>query len=334
MMRIGSAHIETHIFFAPLSGCSDLAFRLIAREHGAKFCFFEMIDAHSLLGPHRKTVEMLHTVKEDAPTAAQLVGESAELLRDAAHILLEQVQIPFLDINCACPVKKVIKKKAGAWLVTSPDTLSGMISTLASSLSIPITVKLRAGYHSIDLHALEYLVKTCEGSGASAIFIHGRTRDQGYSGSVNYEAVRTVKQSVAIPVLGSGDVFDPQSARKMFRETACDGILVARGAFGNPWIFQDIENYLHHDILPQEKSLAEKKAVLLRHLAYVARYKQSVSPRGSIGFMRKIALWYLKGFPNASKIRRHITTVADYDSLREFIESIPSVETRSGCSEY
>ncbi len=319
MITIGSTPIATNIFLAPLSGCSDLAFRLIARECGAKFCFFEMVSAHSMLGPHIKKFNILRSVKQDTPIAAQLLGEDPDIMVEAAHILLDHVQVPFLDINSACPVKKVVKKGAGAALLKLPQTLSRIISKLASTFSLPITVKLRLGYHNTDLPALLDLVKTCEASGASALFVHGRTRDQGYSGDVNYEAIRAVKYAVNIPVFGSGNIFTPQLAKYMFDNTGCDGILVARGTFGNPWIFRDIEEYLQHGTILPEKTLLQKKVVLKKHLSYIAQYRQC-TPAGRIGFMRKIALWYMKGFPNASKIRGQINTVADYDALLCFID--------------
>lgn len=319
MIQIGSTSIATNIFLAPLSGCSDLAFRLIARECGAKFCFFEMVDAHSLVGPHPKKFDILRTTAQDRPIAGQLVGENPEMMRDAAQILTEHTPVTFLDINSACPVKKVVKKGAGAALIRTPQTLARMISLLVSSLSIPVTVKLRIGFSQTNIAALCDLVKTCEASGASAIFLHGRTREQGYSGDINYEAIRAVKHALSIPVFGSGNIFTPQLAKHMFELTDCDGILLARGAFGNPWIFRDIEGYLQDGTITPEISFAERKAVLTRHLAYLLEYR-SCSPAGKIGFMRKVTLWYLKGFPNAARLRGQINTVPDYEVLLRFID--------------
>ncbi len=319
MITIGSTHIATNIFLAPLSGCSDLAFRLIARECGAKFCFFEMVDAHSLRSPHPKKFNILQTIDQDHPIAAQLVGEDPDLILEAAYILLEHISVAFLDINSACPVRKVVKKGAGAALLRSPETLSRIISTLTTRLSLPVTIKIRAGFHTIDIPALQTLVKMCAAHGASALFVHGRTRDQAYRGNVNYEAIRAVKQAVRIPVFGSGDIFTPQLAKRMLDETECDGILVARGASGHPWLFQEIEDYFQHGIIPPEVPLSQKKVVLKRHLAYVAQYKHC-TPTGKMGFMRKVALWYIKGFPNASKLRGQVNIISDYDSLIRFID--------------
>ena len=319
MITIGSVPVETHIFLAPLSGCSDLAFRLIAREHGAKFCFFEMIDGHSLLGPHAKRVEILNTVAADRPIAAQLVGEKPELLRDAAQVLLEHTAVSFLDLNSACPVKKVVKKGAGAGLLQNLPQLYHILNLLATTCAVPVTVKLRIGFQRVDLAWLRELAQGCQDSGAAALFVHGRTREQGYSGDVNYEAIRVMKHAVTIPVIGSGNVFDPLSAQRMLTETDCDGVLVARGAFGNPWIFQQIEQYLATGTLLPEASRRAKKAALIRHLAYLAEYKHN-SVAGKIGIMRKVTLWYVKGFPNAAKIRGQMNTIGTYPELLEFVD--------------
>ena len=320
MISIGAVQLDTNIFLAPLSGCSDLAFRLIAREGGAKFCFFEMVDAHSLRGPHAKRFDILKTTPQDAPIGAQLVGETPELMREAARILLDHVPAALLDINSACPVKKVIKKGAGAGLLNAPETLFRIIEAVAAAVAVPVTVKLRIGFHAVNLPALLDVAQRCEQSGAAALFAHGRTRDQLYSGGVDYAAIRAIKQAVSIPVFGSGNVFDPILAKKMLDETGCDGLLVARGAFGNPWIFSAIDQYLRAGDLPPDVSALTRKATLKRHLAYIEEFRAG-QPKGKIGFMRKVALWYLKGFPNAAKARGHVTAAADYASLLEFIET-------------
>jgi tRNA-dihydrouridine synthase B len=322
MMRIGSIQIATNIFLAPLSGCSDLAFRLIARECGAQFCFFEMVDAHSLLGPKNpKKFQILQTRKEDSPIAAQMLGSDPVVVLDGAQALLEQVPVTFLDVNSACPAKKVVKRGAGAGLLARPAVLGNMLQTLASQLPVPITVKLRIGFHHLELDVLRDLAKLCEASGATALFVHGRTRAQAYTGEVDYQAIRAVKQAVNIPVVGSGNVFTPELAAHMLTETGCDGILVARGAFGSPWIFRDIQNYLQQGVCAPEEDLSVRKAVLKRHLAYIAAYKEC-SASGKIGFMRKVTIWYLKGFPGAARIRGLVGAIPDYESLLYFIENI------------
>jgi len=321
MIKIGSATINTNIFLAPLSGCSDLAFRLIAREHGAKFCFFEMVDANALIRNHEKTIGILKTTDKDAPIAGQLLGADPSLMLDAAQKLVSLVDISFLDINSACPVRKVVSKGAGAYLLEKPAALYKTLKKLSSSLKIPVTVKIRLGYHKKEIKNIVDIAKKCGENGASAVFVHGRTRAQGYAGEVDYEFIRDIKNSLEIPVLGTGNIFTPELAKKMFDETGCDGILVARGTFGNPWIFKNIENYLKNGETLAEPSLSAKKKVLKKHLSYIEKYRASNSS-SRIGFMRKVAMWYLKGFPYAAKTRDRIARTQDYAELLKLIAGL------------
>ena len=320
MIKIGSCCIHTKVLLAPMSGCTDLPFRLIAREHGAKFCFYEMIDAHSMTHHRQKTFSMLKTLESDQPIALQLLGNDPQIMLSAAETILRSVRASFLDINAACPVRKVIKKRAGAYLLKTGKTLCDTVKLLTSSLSLPITVKMRLGYEDETPADISDLAKRCEDSGAAAIFIHGRTRLQHYSGNVNYGAIRAVKESIKIPVIGSGDVLSAQLAKKMFDETGCDAILVARGSLGNPWIFRAIENHLKDGSLPGPRDLKEMKKVLKRHLSYMHKHMECSDP-GKLGVMRKVTLWYTKSFPGAKSMRGEISLVKSYGKMLESIES-------------
>jgi len=321
-VKIGSESFDTNIFLAPLSGCADLAFRLIAREHGAKFCFFEMIDAHSVTccGPRRRTLSILDTVEADKPIAAQLLGEDPALMLCAAKEILKRVEVSFLDINAACPAKKVVKKKAGAYLLKDPKRLASIIRKLSLALPVPVTVKMRLGYDEDAVSDIDRTAKDCEDNGASAIFVHGRTRIQGYSGLVDYGSIKRIKDGVKIPVFASGNVFSPELAKKMFDETGCDGILVGRGALGNPWIFGRIERYLAKGSAPEPEGFQTKKAVLKRHLSYIEKFK-ACPPSGKVGFMRKVALWYLKAFPGSKSIREKVSLVNTYEDMIKLIDT-------------
>lgn len=322
MFRIGSAEITSNILLAPLAGCSDLAFRAIAREHGAKFCFFEMVDTNAVnYGPRFKTLSILKTVTEDTPIAAQLLGREPTMMIKAAKEVMGLTRISFLDVNAACPAKKAVKKKTGSYLLKDGRVLCEIIKTLASAINVPVTVKMRTGYDTTDLGSLTKLAKRCESSGASAIFVHGRTRAQGYTGQINYEAIAAIKDSVKIPVIGSGNIFDASSAKRMLAETGCDAITVARGALGNPWIFTEIAKSLEGKKPPEMVSLSRRVHVLKRHLAYIDKYKDCI-PSGKIGFMRKVALWYLRGFPNAPVLRGQISVVNDYEKMLKLINTI------------
>ena len=336
MIKIGNVNIDTNVFLAPLSGCTDLPFRLIAREHGARFCFFEMLDSNSLTHNRRPTAidldgapgkaeggrrpfAILKTSADDSPIAGQLLGSDPSIMLDAAQKVLDRVKLSFLDINCACPVKKVIKKKAGAHLLRDTPRLYGVVKKLVSSLRLPVTIKIRSGYDTNDPRHIINMVKHCEGLGLSAIFVHGRLAKQGYSGGIDYPLIKKIKESVQIPVFGSGNILSPELAKKMFDETACDGILVARGALGNPWIFAGIDEFLKNGSAGSGPSIEEKKKILEKHLYYVDKYRD-MSVTGKVGFMRKIAIWYLKSVPGASGIRRKITSSKSYEQLIDVVK--------------
>lgn len=304
-----------------MSGVTDLAFRLISRRLGAAHCFFEMIDAKSLLYDRPGTRRLLKTIKRDHPIAAQLLGADPSEMLEAAEKLIALVDISFLDINSACPVKKVIKKDAGAALLKDTVRLSKIIKKLASNLRIPVTVKLRTGLDERNVRGFVKTALACQDSGASTVFIHGRTMAQRYSGDIDYESIKAAKEALRIPVFGSGNIFNPFLAKKMLEETGCDGILVARGALGHPWIFKNIGKYLKSGETAKTPSLAVKKEVLKEHLAYIEKYKE-MRPANRIGFMGKVTRGYLKGHYNAARIRGQIGKIKSYQELIELIDRI------------
>lgn len=308
------------IMLAPLSGCSDLPFRLIAREHGARFCFYEMVDSNSLIHDRRQTYGILKKDSNDSPVAGQLLGSDPSVMLDAAQKMLQLVDISFLDINCACPVKKVIKKKAGAHLLRDTPRLYRILKKLIPSLPLPVTIKIRIGYDVKDLTHITNMVKECEGLGVAVIFVHGRLMKQGYAGEVDYDSIREIKNSVRVPVYGSGNILSAELAREMFDKTDCDGILVARGSLGNPWIFKEIEEYLKNGKAPKETAVEEKKRILIKHLSYIDKYK-GISPSGKVGYMKKVAIWYLKSLPHAARLRSKITGAKSYPSLIEVVKN-------------
>ncbi|MFA5147058.1 MAG: tRNA dihydrouridine synthase DusB [Candidatus Omnitrophota bacterium] len=321
MVKIGSVNIDTNIFLAPLAGCTDLAFRLIAREHGARFCFFEMVDANTFFhGTYRKTLMTLKTTSEDTPVAAQLLGSDAGMMVVAAKRLLDVVNVPFIDVNAACPARKVIRKKSGAYLLQDPAALGKIVKEMASSLPVPVTVKMRLGHTSKDTPHIVKVAERCETSGASALFVHGRTGADGYKGDIDYAAIRRIKDAVKVPVFGVGNIWTPEMAKRMFDETGCDGICVARGALGNPWLFKRIERYLETgDIIP-EPGVETVKKILKRHLAYINDLK-TVPGRSMVGYMRKVVMWYIRGFPNARRIREKVCSVKTYDGMLALVDT-------------
>lgn len=323
MIKIGNKKIPSNVLMAPMSGCTDLAFRTIVRKYGAKLCFFEMVDAKSIIMKSMRTFQMLKTNPKDRPIAAQLLGNDPSEMLDAACRLLDIVpDINFLDINSACPVPKILRKKTGAYLMKSPEILIKIAKKLSHKLFLPVTVKIRTGYSKNDLPFLINLVKQLEDSGISAIFIHGRTCKQMYSGEIDYESIRKVKNAVSIPVFGSGNIFSPELAKKMIDETGCDGITVARGALGTPWIFKDIDRYLKTGKITEYKNIIENKQQALKeHIKYIAKYKEN-STQGNVGFMRKVVMWYIKGFPDAKNIRNKICKIKNYAELMDLINAL------------
>jgi tRNA-dihydrouridine synthase B len=312
--------MEPKIVMAPMSGVTDLSFRLICREFGARLCYFEMLDSKALIYGHRGTRRLLKTVKKDSPIAAQLLGGDPSVMLEAAELLTGLVKISSLDINAACPAPKVIRKKAGAQLLDDPERLGKIVKRLASAINIPVTVKMRSGRKKSAIKDTLKIAGTCEASGASKIFIHGRTAGQGYSGDVDYASIKAVKESLRIPVWGSGNIFSPPLAKKMLDETGCDGLLAARGSMGNPWIFKDVEDYLKTGRSPKERSGAVKKKVLKKHLLYIEKFKE-IGPAHKMGFMNKVAMWYLRSFYNAKRLREEINRTKSYKELIAIINA-------------
>lgn len=321
-LSIGKIKLKTNVILAPLTGCADLAFRLISRELGAGFAFLEMLDSNSLVrGPRKKVDDMAQPHPQDLPLGGQLLGNDPDQMLLAAKRLLEiNPQISMLDINAACPVKKVIKKKCGSYLFKKPGPLFQIIEKLSTSRPLPITVKLRAGYSKIDIDQLAAIAQKCEASGAKALFVHGRTQAQLYSGPVNYEAIKAVKESVNIPVIASGNIFSPQQAKQALEATGADGVLVARGALGNPWIFKQIETYLETGQLLPEPNIQERLTILLRHLKYTEKLKL-LPAKNSLGFCRKLAAWYVRGHKNARPFRDQAHRTQSFEELYQLIEN-------------
>jgi tRNA-dihydrouridine synthase B len=318
VIKIGSASIETNIFLAPLAGVADLSFRLIAREHGAEFAFFEMTDTNCLVRGQGKNKDLMMVHPDDRPIAAQLLGNNPADVLKAAQMLIPTTDPVFVDLNAACPVNKVQRKKSGAYLISEPEKLYAIIDKLAHGIDRPVTVKLRVGYNDVDLEGIAKLAKRCEESGAAALFVHGRTRKQLYHGDVNYAAIKAMKEAVKIPLFGSGNVLSPQLAKKMFDETGCDGILVARGALGHPWIFRQIKAYLKDGTILPDPDWEEKKRILLKHLSYIQKYRLS-RLTNKLGLMRKICHFYIKAHRNVAQVRKLITNTKSY---LEFVEIV------------
>jgi tRNA-dihydrouridine synthase B len=324
MLNIGNYKLPSNILLAPMAGVTDLPFRLICRKYGAKFAFLEMIDCNSIIYKKKKENDIIMTTSKDRPIAAQLVGPDPEMMLTAAKKLIDLLDIKFLDINAACPVPKMMKKKAGAYMIKDPGNLYRILDLLSSKLDIPITVKLRSGFHDVDHKWIKEIAKDCESNGAAAIFIHGRTQKQGYAGEIDYEAIKQVKSAVKIPVFGSGNVFDIKMADKMIKSTGVDGLLVARGAYGNPWLLKDIESYIKSGKMPKAHTPEEKLKAAKEHLSFIEKYR-TMPAQSKVGYMRKVAQWYTKEFSHACHLRRIMNNAKSKGEILAVLDRAPEI---------
>jgi tRNA-dihydrouridine synthase B len=322
MLEIGSLRLKHPLVLAPLAGISDLPFRLICRLMGAPLAFIEMISVHAITHRNRKTLELLTTLPEDRPLGIQFLGRDPDALRAACEEVRER-GCDLVDLNAACPVKKVAKRGEGAALMREPDALGRAVKALVDAADVPVTCKLRAGWDHDNINAIE-AARAAEDAGASAVFIHGRTRSQQYRGEVDYQVIESVKEALSIPVFGSGDVFSAVHAKRMLDETGCDGVVMARGSMGNPWIFREtIEHLETGEILPRP-GMQEITDMMLRHLDLcVSHYGEERAPY----IYRKLFIWYTKGIPNVKPLRLKAVRSTSTDELRGYIAELKVLST-------
>jgi tRNA-dihydrouridine synthase B len=301
-----------------MAGVSDLPFRLINRQFGCSFAFTEMISARGLVYENWRTMRMFVTSAEDKPLGVQILGAEEETLRRAVD-MLQEYPFDVLDFNAACPVRKVVRRGEGAALLREPRELNRLLSLIVSRSRIPVTVKIRAGWDNDSVNGRE-IALCAQDAGVSALFIHGRTKTQGYNGSVDYEVIRDAKEAVSIPVIGSGDVFSASQAKSMLERTGCDAVAVARGALGNPWIFRELVHFLETGHVPERPSFAEIIDTMRRHLNLLAL---TFGELNAIVHFRKFFIWYTKGFPEIKAFRPRVTQVKTREEMEELIGSLP-----------
>lgn len=299
-----------------MSGWTDLAFRLIAREHGASFAFLEMLLADAVVAGSERTLTMMKSIPKDRPLGVQLVGYTPESVGTAAGIL-EDAGFDLIDLNLGCPVRKVTCKGGGSAILKDPEKAQAMFSSMVAGVSqIPITVKMRLGYDDPSGTEALQIAKIAEECGVSAVTIHGRTREQGYRGSADYEAIGRVKKSIRIPVIGNGDVVDAEKARAMMRTGGCDGIMIGRGGIGYPWIYHEISAAIENKPIPAPPTFDEIKSTLLRHLEYQVTYTPDQAPF----LMRRIACGYFKSMSGAGVFRSRLNGAKTIEEIRRLIE--------------
>jgi tRNA-dihydrouridine synthase B len=314
MLKIGSLTLDLPFILAPMAGITDLPFRMICRRYGCELAFVEMTSAKALVYENRKTEKMIVTRPDDRPLGIQLLGTDQEFILKALDIIHKH-EYDIIDFNAACPVTKVTSKGEGSGMMKEPRKLGRLLKAIVDHTDTPVTVKIRAGWDERSVNAREVALYA-QDAGIKGLFIHGRTREQGYSGSVDYQVIREVKEALDIPVIGSGDVFSPLHLRKMFDETGCDGVAIARGALGNPWIFIETAEYLKKGIVPQMPEIPEVADIMAAHLrASVECHGPVVAP---VAF-RKLFVWYTKGFRDVKPLKDRVFRAKTEDEMLALI---------------
>ncbi len=298
MLKIGKLKLKSNLILSPMAGITDLPFRMLCRKFGAELAFVEMINCRSISHKSRKTKHMLSSTPGDKPLGIQILGAEEQYVLKALDVL-RGYKFDLLDFNAACPAKKVVRRGEGASLLQEPKKLVKILKLVVKNSWLPVTVKIRAGWdkHSVNAKEVAQLAQDC---GVHALFIHGRTKIQAYTGRVDYDIIRAVKKVLAIPLIASGDVFSGPLAEKMFDETGCDGLAVARGCLGNPWIFQEINEYLKNGKIIERPGKKELAAIMQEHLnASIDFYGE----RNGVVIFRKFYIWYTKGLCKVRRLR-------------------------------
>ena len=319
-MKIGNLELENNVFLAPMAGVTDLPFRILCKEMGCGLVYSEMVSAKGILYDNKNTTELLEIDPKERPVAVQLFGSDPEILGAMAK-KIEQYPIDIIDVNMGCPAPKIVKNGEGSCLMKTPELVGKIVKSLVESQSKPVTIKFRKGFDDDHVNAVE-IAKIAEANGASAVAVHGRTREQYYSGKADWDIIKQVKEAVNIPVIGNGDVFTPQDAKNLLEHTGCDAIMVGRGAQGNPWIFKRILHYLQTGELLPETTAEERVEKALRHAQMLIDYKGEYI---GVREMRKHMAWYMKGMPGAAELRGKLNYAenrAELEALlRGYLES-------------
>lgn len=316
-LRIGDVELKNPVVLAPMAGVTDLPFRLLCQEQGAGLLSMEMVSAKAISFHNKNTENLMEIHPKEHPIALQLFGSEPDLISEVAK-RIEDRPFDILDLNMGCPVPKVVNNGEGSALMKNPKLIGEIIEKTARAIKKPVTVKIRKGFNESLVNAVE-VAKIAEQSGAAAIAVHGRTREQYYSGAADWDIIRQVKEAVRIPVIGNGDVVSPESAKAMIDQTGCDAVMIGRGAKGNPWIFGQVAHYLETGEKLEKPSVDEVKQMMMRHARMQMEYKGGFT---GIREMRKHIAWYTAGYPHSAKLRNLVNQVESIEELEELIMSI------------
>lgn len=316
-LTIGNIELRNNVILAPMAGVTDLPFRVLCKEQGAGLLCMEMVSAKAIYYGSKNTEELMKISPAEMPVSLQLFGSDADIMADMAK-KIEEKPFAVLDINMGCPVPKVVNNGEGSALMKNPKLAEEIITKMVKAVKKPVTVKIRKGFDEAHLNAVE-MAKIAEASGAAAVAVHGRTREQYYAGKADWDCIRAVKEAVKIPVIGNGDVTDALSAERLLKETGCDGVMVGRAAQGNPFIFREITEYLETGVIPPKPTPAEVRATIERHARMQMEEKGEYT---GVREMRKHLSWYTVGYPNSAKYRQMINSM---ETMEELLHSLDMV---------
>ncbi len=314
-LKIGNVTLENNVVLAPMAGVTDLPFRLLCKEMGAGLICMEMVSAKAIFYNNKNTIDLLQIHEKECPVSLQFFGSDPKIMAEMAK-KIEERPFSILDINMGCPVPKVVNNHEGSALMKDPELAEEIVRNVVKAIKKPVTVKIRKGFDEEHINAVE-MAKRMEEAGASAIAVHGRTREQYYSGKADWDIIAQVKEAVTIPVIGNGDIFRPEDGKHMLEQTGCDGIMVGRGARGNPWIFRELNAYLERGEKIEGPTPEEIKEMIVKHAKLQLEYKGEYT---AVREMRKHISWYTGGLPHSAALRRAVNTAESMESLQQLLD--------------